>query len=124
MYNDSHVYSELEKVIEESSNVTIKLDNIRICKYEIDIRDILVFELIFVNLLIYFPSSFLKIIINFMYILHIKITCFIFISFFQTWKKFKANIKLPGKLYETKDRSILLLLNVKYNDHYQWVTQG
>lgn len=70
MYNDSHVYSELEKVIEESSNVTIKLDNIRICKYEIDIRDILVFELIFVNLLIYFPSSFLKIIINFMYILH------------------------------------------------------
>lgn len=33
----THVYSELEKVIEESSNVTIKLDNIRICKYEIDI---------------------------------------------------------------------------------------
>lgn len=60
-----------------------------------------------------------------MYILHyvqrlIYInTCFIFISFFSNLKKFKANIKLPGKLYETKDRSILLLLNVKYNDHYQ-----
>lgn len=48
---------------------------------------------------------------------------YLFYKFFQTCKKFKVNIKLPGK-YETKDRSIPLLLNVKYNDHYQWVIQG